>query len=546
MCVSLSEIKFYPAKPARTIQGGVDRLNVTIINMNQRKAGIILSYINYGVNALIMLAYVPMLLHYVSKEQYGVYQMIGSFIGVMGVLDFGLSATVTRFVARERALNHPQQQQRIIQTALGLYLVLMGILILLGGGAYFLIGPLYGASLSAADLHTAQQIFLILLLNFAVWIPGNLFIALVRAYERFVLLQCLFLAGTIVSPLLIWGVLVWKASVVGVVWVQTIVNIGFIVSLFIYCKQQFHLCIKPIFNDKTLLKQLAGFSFFVFCGNVANQLYTRLGPLVLGVLVGALAVANYYIAAQLLMVFTVIPSLIGSVFLPKLSGEFVSQKNLELHNDIFCKTGRLQAMVALLILVGFVLLGKVFLVLWLGPGNEMCYRLAVVLMCGVVLNVVQSVAPSVLLAIDKYRFYAFCSLAMALLNMGLAYPLIRLYATMGCAVAYVLSVGIANGILLNMYYRKIGLNIRAFFHAVWPVVRAGIIAGVLLWALWQVWPVKNAWGSFILHGMCVVGVYAIMMAIWVFNSFEWDIVREMWQKIGQLVSPHQEKTRFER
>ena len=503
--------------------------------MNERKAGILLSYLNFGVNSIVMLLYVPMLLYYVSKEQYGIYQMIGSFISVIAMLDFGLSATINRFVARADSLHDEKQAQNVLNASSFLYLILTGLLVLIGVGGYFLIAPVYGSALSAADLSTAQQIFLILLLNFAICVPGNLFLALLQAKERFVFCQLLSFFFNFFTPLVIWGVLVWKANVVGVVWAQTLCNILVVFGYYLYCKIRLKAHFLPQYRNKALLKQLMGFSFFVFVGNLAGLLYSRLGPLVLGLLAGALAVANYYIASQILMVFMVIPSLINAVFLPKLSGDWATTASLETQEDIFCKTGRLQGMVALLILTGFILLGKSFLMLWLGSGNEMCYGLAIVLMVGVVVNIMQSIGPTILLAINKYRYYACVCMGTALLNMLLAFPFVKWYGTMGCAISFTLCVGVLNGVLINVYYHKIGLRLGRFFKAVWPVIGWSAVALVLLVALWRIWPMQTTWLSFFLHGICVVVVYSGLMARFVFKRFEWDVLQEIWQKGQEIV-----------
>lgn len=500
--------------------------------MNERKAGILLSYINFAINSFIMLLYVPMLLHYVSKEQYGIYQMVGSFIGVMSIFDFGLCVTVTRFLSRAKAVNDLPQERNIIHTAGTLYALLTVGLLILGTGLYFLITPVYGASLSAADLKTAQQIYLILLLNFAICLPGNLYVAVLQANERFVFRQTLFLISTFLSPLVIWGALVWKANVVCVVWGQTTFNILITVANYIYCKTKLQFRFAFAWKDKALIKQLMGFSFFLFIGSVAGQLYSRLGPLVLGVLSGALAVANYYIATQILMVFSVVPSLVNSVFLPKLSGDWITTASLESQNDIFCKTGRLQALVALLILVGFVLLGRPFLALWLGPGNEICYGLAVIIMTASVVNIVQSAAETILIAMNRYKTYAFISLSVAFLNVGVAFPLIAKYSTVGCAVSFALCVGVINGILMNRYYHRVGLDLRAFFKELLPIAEGSVAAFGILVGVWLVWPVAYTWGSFFCHGIFVVAVYSVIMALCVLNRFEWDILREIANKCG--------------
>ena len=48
--------------------------------MNQRKIGILVSYINILLQTLIGFIYVPILLYYIGKNEYGLYQLIGSFI----------------------------------------------------------------------------------------------------------------------------------------------------------------------------------------------------------------------------------------------------------------------------------------------------------------------------------------------------------------------------------------------------------------------------------------------------------------------------------
>ena len=65
--------------------------------VNERKAGIVLSYVSMFFSIVIGLIYVPMLLHFLGKEQYGLYQLMGSLIAYMAVMDFGLANTITRY-----------------------------------------------------------------------------------------------------------------------------------------------------------------------------------------------------------------------------------------------------------------------------------------------------------------------------------------------------------------------------------------------------------------------------------------------------------------
>ena len=53
---------------------------------------------------LIGFIYVPVLLKFLGKSQYGLYQLMGSVISYLAVMDFGLSGTITRYYSRYLAL----------------------------------------------------------------------------------------------------------------------------------------------------------------------------------------------------------------------------------------------------------------------------------------------------------------------------------------------------------------------------------------------------------------------------------------------------------
>ncbi len=499
--------------------------------MNQRKAGILLSYVSMGVNAVVMLLYVPMMLHYLTKAQYGVYQLMGSFLAALSLMDFGLCNGVTRFLAQAQAREDKPQQTQILLAAKWLYaLVAVGIL-LVGAVLYASISPLYGATLSSQEIVWAKQVFVVLFINMLISITGNLFVAVLFAREKFTFWQIWVLIGLITAPLLIWGVLHWKANVLYVACAQTLVNTAIYIGAYIYCKTRLQVRFAWGKIPWTWMRRIVQFSGAVFVGNVAGQIYWRLGGFVLGAIAGAVAVANYYIATQICLFFIMLSSSVGNVFLPKLSADAVKSDSLQNHNEIFCRAGRLQGMIALLICVGFALLGREFLRLWLGPGNEVCFWPALILMVGYTLSVVQSVAGTALQAIDRYSGVAYIALSTAVLNIGMTIWLGKMYGVTGSAVSAAFCLLVVQGIAVNIYYNRVGLKVWPFMREVAPVVGAAlaVLAGLCL--LWRAWPVAHTWVSFVTHGVVIVGIYAAVMAAFVFDRFEWDVVRECWEFI---------------
>ena len=80
--------------------------------MNQRKAGVLLSYVSLAINSIINFIYIPMLLSFLSKEQYGLYQMIGALVAYIGTMDFGLADTTTRYYSKYFTIKRAFLQQK--------------------------------------------------------------------------------------------------------------------------------------------------------------------------------------------------------------------------------------------------------------------------------------------------------------------------------------------------------------------------------------------------------------------------------------------------
>ncbi len=494
--------------------------------MNQRKAGVILSYLTQGANSIIQLVYVPMLLYYLTKEQYGIYQLMGSFIAYLAIMDFGLANTTTRYLSQAYARKDNARAQAIISTSHTLYMAIALFLLVLGGFFYFLITPFYGETLSASDLVTAKHIFLIMLLNIAVSIPSHIFTATINAHEHFIFLRGLGFIKVLLQPLLVWGILAWKASVLNLVLVQTVFNFFMISVNYLYCKKKLCLSFPLNFADKPLMKELTGFSVFVFLHAIMDQIYWRLGQLVLGAVSGPIAVANYAIALQITTFSIFLPAVMGGVFLPKLSNIVAQTANMQEINAIFCRMGRLQFMFMTLLLVGFAFLGKIFIALWVGPGYELCYYIALTIMAAYIIDVSQNIGIPLLQALKKHAFRAYVYLAMAGLNIALSIPLAKHYGEMGCAVATAVCLTLGSGVAINWYYHRIGLDLKLFFKNLLQLSKPIVLACMLIGIGNYFFPLRANWINFLVHGVTLTSIYGMCIWLFGFNEYEKNLFYE--------------------
>lgn len=100
--------------------------------MANRKYGIILSYMNIFFNTLINFMYVPLLIYYIGKNEYGLYQLIGSFIAYFSIMDFGLTAAVVRFYTKYKVLKDKIGMENVLAISARCYIVITLILFIIG------------------------------------------------------------------------------------------------------------------------------------------------------------------------------------------------------------------------------------------------------------------------------------------------------------------------------------------------------------------------------------------------------------------------------
>ena len=501
--------------------------------MNQRKAGVVLSYVNMGLQAVIGFVYIPMLLAFLTKEQYGLYQLVGSMIAYIAVMDFGLANTTVRYYSRLRALKDTRGQENLLATMLRLYMGIAVAIILVGIVLLHVLLPFYTKTLSATDLVTAKYVYWIMMFNLAITIPGHIFSAIIQAHEKFIFLRCATLLNIILQPCLVFVVLHFRASIVALVIVQTLCNLSLFVANAYYSvfrlKARFHLHKW----DGRFVKEILFFSFFIFLNAIMDQIYWKTGQLILGAVVGTVVVAIYSVTVQLCMSYMGFSANISSVFLPHLSA-LAAREDMREINAIFLKVGRLQFYIVMLIFWGFLLFGRQFIHLWVGDSFMPAYTYTVILMAALIVPLVQNTGILILQAKNKHAFRAIVFVIIAILNVCISIPLAKQYGALACACVTAGCLVLGQGLILNIYYAKLGVKVVPFFGHIGKIFLTMLLpVGLTEWILTQL---------FITPSIPVLGVQIILFTVlygltmWILsmNNYEKNLILTPLKKLRRI------------
>ena len=153
--------------------------------MNQKKVGVLITYLSMGIRILIGFVYTPFMLSRVGDNEYGIYSLSLSLISFITLLDLGLGQTLVRYIAKARALNNKDEEAKLTGFFLKLYVGIAAIALVIGLGMILIYPAVCKTTMSEYELRLFRMVFSVLLVDTVLSLPFCVFTATINAYERF-------------------------------------------------------------------------------------------------------------------------------------------------------------------------------------------------------------------------------------------------------------------------------------------------------------------------------------------------------------------------
>lgn len=424
---------------------------------NQIKFGVILGYVNMFVAIIVTLVYTPTMLRLMGQSEYGLYALVASVIGYLSVLDMGFGNSMIRFVSRSKAKTEKKMENKINGLFLFLYSII-GIIALLIGFILFLnVGNIFQA-LTPSEIAKAKIIMAILVGTVAISFPLSIFDSYVIASEKFTYIKVLNLIQTVAIPLIMLPLLMWGYKSIAMVIVTSTFTIAFHLFNLYYCFSKLNMKISFSFKniDKTLLKEVLTYSFFIFLNLIVDSLYANTDQVILGAVSGTAAVSVYAIATKISNMNTSFSTNISGLFFPRITKTLEEKDGDKKVSDIFIKVSRIQLYILAMILFGFIIFGKSFILLWIGQDYIDVYYILLILLIPGIVPLTQNIGISILQAKNMHKFRSVIYILIALLNIAVSIPLAIRYAGIGAAIGTAMATFLGQILTMNIYYYKKG------------------------------------------------------------------------------------------
>lgn len=488
--------------------------------INELKIGSIMTYINLIISTIIPLLYTPIMLRILGQAEYGLYSLSNSVISYLSLLNFGFGTAIIRFISKFRVEGNHEKIEGVTGLILSIYGIIAIIVCVIGFSLTKGTGLFFGTGLTTNEIQRLKVLMIIMTISTALSFPVSILSSVSVAYEKYIFRKMVDMVATIVAPILNLVVLFMGYASVGLAMIGLMTQIIYGVIFIWYCKQKLN--VVPRFKNMPfyMIKEILGFSIYIFASSIIDMLYWATDKVLIGAVLGTVAVAVYNIGGTFTAMLQNMSSAISGVFGTRVNIMVFENQPIEKLSELLIRIGRLQYYVVSLILSGYIVFGQIFINIWAGKDYSQAYMIGLLTMIPLAVPLIQNIAFTVITAQNKLKFRTIVYAIIAILNVIGTIVVMPKFGIIGAATCTAMAFIVGNGILMNWYYLKIiKLDIKAFWKNIIKISIVPIIMIIIGKIILKYVVVKNLW-ILMLFGIIYVIIFAIFSWIFEMNNYE--------------------------
>ena len=344
-------------------------------------------YLRMIINIIISLYTSRVVLSTLGIVDYGIYNVVGSTVAIVGFLSSTMSSSTSRFLSIALTKRQVENISLVFKTAYTLHLILAAIILILGEsiGLWFvnnvLVYPreqtfatncIYQFSLLATCISITQLPYDALLIAYEDIKIFAYFQILSSVLKLSIALSLLLIAD---NRLIVYGALVFFVGII------------MFALYYIYCNHNYKDCAPGFCMDKGCVKEIASFSGWDILGHLGFTTRQQGTNILLNYFFGAAVNAASGIATTIQGVISQFSYNITTAARPQII-KFYSTNNHEMYRKSMTNVATLSIVMMLTVTIPLIINLRPILTLWLGNVPEYCYQFTLYcLICGLISSI---------------------------------------------------------------------------------------------------------------------------------------------------------------
>lgn len=423
----------------------------------------------------------PFMVHSLGNSMYGLWVLVLSLTGYMGLLDTGLRTSLVRFVARFNATGDTTRLNEVLTTSIAIYSLLSVVVVIIT--IAFVVWSDHIFKLSRAEDEIAKILLSLGGIGIAIGLPMGVFGALLVGLQRYDLTSKANMMGLLARTVAIVAFLSAGFGVVAVSSIQLVsqILVGCLIiaySFRLYPSLRF----KSSFFTREMVKSLYGYSAFIWLNNFAMYFLFYSGELLVGMFLDLQSVTYYAIATSLVHYLSKFVGAMTQVLHPYASDQHARGNTEAVKTAVLLGT-KWCLLIVLPIALSYMVVGKTFIKLWMGPSYaEESGTVLLIAAIGRIAWLSHSSAGNILLGIEKHKVVTSANLATGALGLLLAWILVKKAGLIGVAIGLTVALICSQVFMMGYVMRTFHISLYEYLERSYrgPIIASIPLVAVLL------------------------------------------------------------------
>ena len=395
----------------------------------------------------------PIVVNSLGTTSYGVWSLLVTVVGYLGLLDFGVRGAVTRYIAHHHAAADHESSSLIATAAIVLFGAMGVLAILISCGLSWLAPVAF--HIPAELLPEAQTVLVLGGFTIASTLLGAVFGGVVTGLERFDISAGVEILLTTVRSAAVLAALKLGYGLVALAWIHLAGAILYGLAMWLIVRRILP-GLRFRFREKLAphVRTILSFSAYLSALHMLGVVIYYTDALVIATMLPIGAVGIYVIAGNLTTYARQVSSALSKMFTPRISAMYSAGSDQIVSTVL--SASRAATLVILPIAITFLLRGKSFIGLWMGPeygtpSGEVLQVLALVVWCGSA----RAVAGAAVIGVNMHRRLVPLAAFEALCNIALSLALARPLGVVGVAIGTLIPALIVSFLLVPRQMQQV-------------------------------------------------------------------------------------------
>lgn len=257
-----------------------------------------LLYLRQLITIIISLYTSRVILQVLGVDDYGVFNVVGGVVGMIGFLNSAMTAASQRFISYELGTGNLEKLKKVFSASIAIHAVLSFIILIISEsvGLWFLNTQM---NIEPNRMFAANWVFQCAIITTLVSIVNVPYNAVLVAHERMDIFAYLSIANTIMKLLIVYLLLIYpRDKLITYAVLTLLVQVLFQLIYMIYCKYHFPECTGWYKPERHLFKEIFLFASWSIIGNLGFSFKDQASNIILNIFFGTVVNGARGIAVQ--------------------------------------------------------------------------------------------------------------------------------------------------------------------------------------------------------------------------------------------------------